>query len=428
MRMFRKIALLMAAGALLILAQAGALAQARQAAVPQGYKAKTKVTMGTFGTVSSLCLYDDYEAPGALTRYEAVWAETKAILEEMDLLLSTSIGTSEIARFNALPGGAQMPVSPMTAEVFLLAREMYEFTEGYFDPTVFPLVDLWGFSPRFTFGGEETMPYDREWADGTRALPEARYIEGLLKLVDMDGIELTGDAQSGYVLHKNTPSVEIDGVTYHAQIDLGGIAKGYAADRVIEMIGQAGYAYGYFSCGSSSIRLLKNASFSAQKADDPRFSLQVNIPRATAENSQTYANIRVMDEALSSSGDYDNNYIAGGNICSHIISPFTGYPLNYTEDGVQHGVSTVTLLSGSAVEDDALTTALCLMGRDRAIGFVNEKLRGHSIIMVLYRADADVYEVVTNIPQEALTILDAAYRIASETDGDGRIRYTGTLY
>ncbi|MBQ4265757.1 MAG: FAD:protein FMN transferase, partial [Clostridia bacterium] len=284
-----------------------------------------------------------------------------------------------------------------------------------------------GFSPRFTFGTDIVMPYDREWKDGTRALPDPAYIDGFLQLVDMDGIVLSGDDESGYTLHKNTPSVTIGGVTYHAQIDLGGIAKGYAADVVAQMLQEEGYEYGYFSCGSSSIRLLRNASNAAKKANDPAFSLQVRIPRETQENAQTYAHIRVMDQALSSSGDYDNNYVAGGNLCCHIISPFTGYPLNYTEEGVQGGVSTVTLLSGSAVEDDALTTALCLMGVQGAVDYINKNLREHSVAMVLYRADQEFYEVVTNIPEEELDILDPAYRRASEVDAQGNIVYTGEL-
>lgn len=410
-------------GAMLALCMLCAGAAAQE--IPEAYKAKTRVTMGSFGTVSSLCIYDDFKQEGALARYDALWEELKVMLDDLDQLLSTSIETSEIAKFNALPAGGRMAVSPVTAEVFLLARQMYDQTAGYFNPTIFPLVDLWGFSPRFTFGGGMEQPYDREWADGTRALPQKQYIEGFLKLVDMDGIVLSGDAQTGYVLSKNTPSVTIDGVTYHAQIDLGGIAKGYAADLAAEMIMQAGYTYGYFSCGSSSIRLLRNASAAAKKSGDPAFSLQVRIPRITEENKDAYAMIRVMDEALSSSGDYDNNYMAGGNLCSHIISPFTGYPVNYTEDGVQGGVSTVTLLSGRAVEDDALTTALCLMGPQGAIDYVNENLREHSIAMVLYRADKDFYEVVTNVPD--LHLLDAAYRPASEIDKDGNLIYTGEL-
>lgn len=396
--------------------------------IPESYTAKKKVAMGSFGTASSLCLYDDFSAPGAAARYEALWEEIKSLLEEMDQLLSTSISTSEIARFNALPSGQSIKISPMTAEVFALARQMYEKTNGYYNPAVFPLVDLWGFSPRFTYGTEEAMPYDRAWTDGALPLPQEKYIEGFLALADMDGIVLSGSAEEGYTLTKNTPSIVIDGVSYHAQIDLGGIAKGYAVDLAAGMIEEAGYEYGYFSCGSSSIRLLKSASSGAKKSKDPSFQLQVRIPRETETTRDAYALIRVMGKALSSSGDYDHNYITAGSLCSHIISPFTGCPLNFAKSGVQQGICTVTLLGASAAEDDALTTALCLMGPELAIEYVNKNLREHSVALVLYRADQDFYEVITNIKDSDLLIQDAAYRLASRVDEQGNIVYTGTLF
>jgi len=401
---------------------------AQAQAIPENYKAKTRVTSGAFGTSSILCIYDDFSAEGALSRYDRVWAEIKQILESLDVLLSVSISTSEIAQFNALDEGGRMPVSRETAEVFLLAKEMYQKTDGYFDPTVYPLVDLWGFSPRFRLEEGDPMPYDREWKDGTRALPDTKYIDGLLQLVGFDGIVLEGDANQGYALVKNTKSIVIDGVTYQAQIDLGGIAKGYAADRVAELLEREGYAYGYFSCGSSSMRLLKSGSSNSKKTGDPSFSLQVRNPRKTEESGDAYAMIRVKDQSLSSSGDYDSNYTAGGSVCCHIISPKDGYPLNFARSGVQGGVSTVTLLSGSAVEDDALTTALCLMGPARAIDYINKNLRGHGVALVLYRADSELYEVVTNIPESHLEIVDSRFLRVSTVDESGCIVYTGSLH
>jgi len=197
---------------------------------------------------------------------------------------------------------------------------------------------------------------------------------------------------------------------------------------VAELLEREGYAYGYFSCGSSSMRLMKSGSSNSKKTGDPSFSLQVRNPRKSAESGDAYAMIRVRDQSLSSSGDYDSNYVAGGSVCCHIISPKDGYPLNFAHGGVQGGVSTVTLLSGSAVEDDALTTALCLMGPEKAVEFINKSLSGHSAALVLYRADSDSYEVVTNIPESDLEIVDSRFRRASTVDAKGNIVYTGSLY
>ena len=97
-------------------------------------------------------------------------------------------------------------------------------------------------------------------------------------------------------------------------------------------------------------------------------------------------------------------------------------------DGEQKGAASITLLSANAARSDALTTALCLMGPAGAIEYINTHLREQSVAFVLYRADTDVYEVVTNVPQEELTLLDAAYTLASEVDSEGRIVYTGTMF
>jgi len=119
-----------------------------------------------------------------------------------------------------------------------------------------------------------------------------------------------------------TLDVDSTEAAYQAQIDLGGIANGYAADRIADLLAREGYAYGYFSCGSSSMRLLKSGSSNSKKSGDPAFSLQVRNPRKTEESGDAYAMIRAMDQSLSSSGDYDSNYTAGGSVCCHICCSF----------------------------------------------------------------------------------------------------------
>ena len=397
-------------------------------AVPEAFTSKAKVASGYFATVSRLCVFDDFTQPGATEKFEETWRAVKQILARIEALASVSVPDSDIARFNALAYGESISVSAETGYLVQLAKQMNAQTGGYFDPTVFPLVDLWGFSPRFTYGGDEGLPYDRVRTDGTLPPPDPRYIEAFLTLVDMDGVGIEGDAQAGYRLVKNTPSVQVDGVSYEAQLDLGGIAKGYACDLVMALLSDQGYTFGYFSCGSSSIGLLKNAAFSAKQANDSAFQLEVRKPRETKTNGNAFAVIRVQDQALSSSGDYGANYTLDGDICCHIISPFTGYPLNVPSDGVQQGIASVTLLSGNAAMDDAYSTALCLMGPARAMEYANTHLADQAVVMVLYRADQDVYEVVTNVSPEALILRDPNYVLASEVMADGAMGYTGTLF
>lgn len=397
-------------------------------AVPEAYTSRTKVAFGNFATVSRLCVYDDFTQPGASSRLEDTWREVVKIMERVEQAVSVSVPTSDIARFNALAEGESVRVSELTATLVELSRRMVRETDGYFDPTVYPLVDLWGFSPRFTVSGEAIFPYDRQRRDGALPPPDSKYIEAFSRLVGMDGVVVEGGAGEGYRLRKATPSVCVDGAVYQAQMDLGGIAKGYVTDLVAQLLEEKGYQYGYFSCGSSSMRLMKSASRSAKEAGNPDFQLGVRKPRKTQNPDSAYGLIALRDQSLSSSGDYDNSYAVGDDIISHIISPFTGYPLNMPSDGVQRGIATVTLVSGSAVEDDAYTTALCLMGPERAIDYVNAHLTDRDVAMVFYRADQDAYEVVTNIATDRLTIVDGAYRLASEAGAGGAIRYTGAMF
>lgn len=396
--------------------------------VPRNFVSRRFSTSGYFATINTLCIYDDLSNPEISEKIRQTWSEVKAILERVDQLISLSIPESDISHYNELKYKESIPVNRETVLLIELARTMHQKTEGYYDPTVFPLVDLWGFSPRFTYSHRKVMPYDRVAVGGTLPPPDPRFIDALRRLVGMEGVQVEGNEIEGYTLRKMTPSVEVDGVVYQAQIDLGGIAKGYVTDLVNSLLQEKGFKYGYFSSGTSSMRLLKSASYGAKETQDSRFHLEIRKPRKTAHSLDAYAGIAVQDEALSSSGDYDNNYLLDGDIYSHLINPFTGYPVNVPSGGIQKGISTVTLLSGSAAEDDAYTTALCLMGPKKAISFFNAHLLDREIAMVFFRRDCSVYEVITNIPSDRLIIYDPDYRLANITQPDGTLQYTGDFF
>ena len=382
-------------------------------AVPTDYTSRDKFSLGAFGTVSRLCVFDDFSDPQANLRFEALWEETRTVLTTLDALLSLSNPDSELSRFNQLGEGESMEVSPQTAAVFEKAMELYQLTEGYFNPAVYPLVDLWGFSPRFRNREGPDMPYDRVWDEENETLPppDERYRQAFLTQCRFEDIRLTGSDESGWTLTKGIPSVTVEGRTYPARIDLGGIAKGYAADLVHEKMQELGIKWGFFSCGSSSMVLLSNANSEARAAQKPEFSLRVRSPRPGAEGPEAYACLQVRDACLSSSGDYDSNYLWNGMLCCHILDPFTGYPLNVVPGSVQEGLCTVTLLSGSACEDDALTTALLLMGRDRARKMLMGPLSDREAVLVQYRSGSDSYSVLTNLPEDRIRLEDPRFHL-----------------
>ena len=388
-------------------------AHAAAESVPAGYRSREKVTVGPFGTVSRFCVFDDFTDPEAGLRFEALWAEIKQILSRLDSLFSLTQPDSEIARFNALPEGGRLAISEETAQLLQRCHALYALTDGFFNPAVSPLVDLWGFSARFREGENGAMPYDRAWDEMLDGLPppDPRYIDAFLQLTDFDGIVLSQEAGGRWVLVKETPSVTVDGVIYPAQIDLGGIVKGYAVDLVTERLQAAGVSWGFFSCGTSSISLLGNASAAAQAGNNADFDLAIRNPRPGEGTPEACLRVRAQYLALSTSGDYDENYFIAGQRACHIINPFTGYPLNMRPDsGAGSGLCSATLLSGSACDDDALTTALLLMGEERAAQLL-ARLGDRHALLIRYTDGLDAYDVLTDLPSARITLLDERYRL-----------------
>ena len=353
-------------------------------------------TSDYFGTVSMLRLYDTHGA-------QETWTEVKSLLDKIDRAVSVSDENSDIARFNRLHAGESLPVSEITADIFCRAQKVFELTGGLYDPTVYPLVDLWGFSPRFNDRQyRPSMPYDRPLAGAYPAPPDSRYIDALLPLVGLKGIELT-EPGDGWMLVKHTPAVIVDGVTIEAQLDLGGIAKGYACDRVRELLLSRGYSEGYFICGDSSMTFLNSA-------DHAGFRVTAGKPRATENVGTEYARFVVENSSLATSSDATHAFDMNGVHWCHLIDPRTGWPVNRPDStGVQAGIASVTLVGEEAALLDALGTALCVMGPKEAARFLTD--RSEKMVMALWHSDSDDYKVVTNMPSDELELPDPAYQI-----------------
>ena len=224
----------------------------------------------TFNTSSLLFVYDDFSEKKNTEKLDSAWNEVEDILKNVEDLVSVDKTDSDVYRFNIASFGEKVEISETTKELFLIAKEAYALSGGLFDPTVYPLVDLWGFSPRFSDDYTPTEKYDRKRSsDGSLPLPSDEYVEAFRSLVGFDKIELIEESDKNY-LFKGIESVTVDGVTYEAKIDFGGIAKGYAADKVLALMKDYGYAEGYFSCGTSSIAFLESGN---ERATEDRKSV-----------------------------------------------------------------------------------------------------------------------------------------------------------
>jgi len=380
-------------------------------------KQMRRQTSEYFGTVSALFLYD---IPENTARFEQTWTKVKEILSQVEHAVSLSIPDSDIARFNALPSGQTMEISAITADVLKIAFAAHAQTGGLYDPTVYPLVDLWGFSPRFNTNSYQLLlPYDRSYENGRLPLPDDAHIRALLPLVGLDGI-LLEEKDGAFFLTKRTPSVAIDGVTIHAQLDLGGVAKGYACDLIKALLEDLGYAHGHFVCGDSSMAILSRP--------DGAYKLNLGKPRTGSNRDSHFATISVRDRTLSTSSDSRHAYAVDGVRYCHIIDPLTGYPINMPVGGIQKGAASITLLSSSAARSDAITTALCLMHPQEAVDFIHDHLQNDSVIITLYASESDTLEVMHNLDADSITLTDPAYQLASEIDAEGNMLYTGSFF
>ncbi len=383
----------------------------------------SRVTTDYFATASTLLIFDDFTSPERRRAFDETWDAVKALLSEIDLALSPSHADSDVSRFNRLGYGETISVSRHTANVLAIAQDVYALSGGKYDPTVSALVDLWGFSPRFTGASDApAMPYDRARVGAGFAPPSGDYVEGLKKLVAFPEVRYA----VGTITKKAQPA-QILGAAYAQTLDLGGIGKGYAVDQVVELLRERGYEYGHFSCGGSSLAVLKRATASKGAPEPAQWGVAIQKPRHQTRGEPTLMRVFTQDMALSTSGDYEHTYTVEGIRYTHLIDPGTGYPINMPTGGVQKGICSATVFGGSAAFDDALSTALCAMGLEGALELMNTQLADYRFVLLLYGEACETLEYVTNIPEKDFEFLDGARcRGASETVR-GKVVYTGEL-
>ena len=338
---------------------------------------KRKTSYSHFNTLCFAVVYDDFSAASAMERFESSWQEVQNMLARIENDVSVNISSSDIYKFNQAKYGESVAISSLTAEIVAQAKEMYEFTNGAYNPAVAYLVDLWGFSPRFLNHEDKKMPYDRpQNKDGSIELPDPRYVEAFKTLSDFSAVKLSKSG-SGYVLTKNAKDIEIDGVLYSLKIDLGGIAKGYGADQAAELLKKRGYDYGYVNIGLSSMKLLKKDISPKGAQEGNMWAISISNPDTPSEAYMTGFG---KDTGVSTSGTYETYYSLNGRKYSHIIDPHTGEP-------TQSDIQTVSVWGGNAGYADALTTALCVMGSEKADSFMQNKLKNYKVAFITKTGD-----------------------------------------
>ena len=298
-------------------------------------------------------------------------------IHQLDALLSTGLPGSEITQLNAEGGG---PVSEVTSAILEKALSLYEDTGGLFDITIYPLMQLWGFAttvdaetakdPIAMLLTEEEHNYH---VPTKEELALAMEKIGSDRLSFEGGILTMGEGQA---------------------IDLGGIAKGYASSKIMEVYKEAG-------CTSGMVSLGGNVQCLGTKPDGSLYVIAIRNP--FGDEADYAATLRIEDEAIITSGGYERFFTdpSTGRTYQHIMDPRTGYP-------AESDLASVTILTKDGMLGDGLSTSLYIMGLQDSISYWRSHFNqeDHSPFeMILIGNDGTLY-VSEGVKDQILTPTD----------------------
>ena len=266
--------------------------------------------------------------------------DVDALLAEINHTMSTYEPESELSRFNRLRTTDWVPASASLRAVLNAALEIGTQSEGAFDITVGPLVNLWGFGP-------EVHP-DRIPLETDIAAARTR-----------SGLDKVSVSETPQAIRKHHPDVFLD---------LSGIAKGYGVDRVAELLSTHGIDHYMVEIGGE-IRVR------GHKKHETPWRIAIEKPLSGERSVQTM--LSLSDIALATSGNYRNFFEIDGRRYSHTIDPTTGRP-------VDHHLASVTVLAETSMRADAWATAFQVLGPERGMA-IAERLH----LPVLFVIDHD---------------------------------------
>ena len=286
---------------------------------PTVERAAYEVSGATMGTTFNIQVV----APPDTVQWNALETRVSVLLESIEKSMSTYQPDSELSRFNAYSNSDWFTVSAELCDVVAAAQSLSVLTDGAFDVTVGPLVNLWGFGPDFSVA---------EPPDAAQ-IAKAR--------------QLTGNQ------HLRTDCVQpaLAKVLPELYVDLSALAKGYGVDRIAAMLDDFGMS-NYFVEIGGEIRV------SGTNAKGRPWSIAIEAPNRGSRSVSRI--IELSNTAVATSGDYRNFIEHDGHFYSHIIDPRSGYP-------VSHGAAAVTVVADSTALADALATGLMVLGPDEGL-------------------------------------------------------------
>ena len=291
---------------------------------------KYSSTYYNLGTINEITLYD-------ITKKDCdrILKKCESILKDIDNKMSSQITSSEISKINNKAGDDYVKVSDDTYYVIKESIIFSSMSNDTFDISVGPIVDLW------EIGTENAK------------VPTKKEIKDKLPLVNYKDILLNDNSKSVKLAKKDM------------KIDLGGIAKGYAADKIYEYLKEE-------KLESALINLGGNIYVLGSKENNQPFSIGVQDPTKPRGNS--IGNIKVSNKSVVTSGIYERYLEKNNKIYHHMLDPHTGYPFD-------NNLSSVTIVSDKSIICDALSTTTFGLGVEKGLKLV-ENLDGVDAIFI----------------------------------------------
>lgn len=275
-------------------------------------------------TVAEITVYRPEDKPAVAAAFNAI--------KDIEKLASRFLPASELNKINANAGRVPVKVNDILFDMIEMSVHFSKMSDGAFDITVGPVVSLW------SIGTKQSIPRDKE-------------IREKLKLVSYKNIVL--DRAKKTVFLKNTGM----------QIDLGGVAKGYAVDRAIEVLkGQ--------QVARAMVQLGGEIGFLGQPPSGKFRNIGIQHPR---DNKKIIALMSITDEQVSTSGDYFRYFVHNGVRYHHILDPHNGYPAR--------GCQAVTVITDKKSDADILATTVFVLGPEKGMNLI-ESLPGTGCVIV----------------------------------------------
>jgi thiamine biosynthesis lipoprotein len=276
---------------------------------------RLETNIDAMGSTFTVILYGEDE-----NRMRSASEEAADEARRLDHLLSNYLPASEWSEINREASNRPVKISPEDFDLIDACLRYSRESEGAFDITVGPLMKVWGFYK------------------GSGHLPHRAEIMGVLERVGYSHILLDRAAQT---IRFDRPGVELDP---------GGIGKGYAVDRMVEVLKKDGIHTALVGGSASSIYAL-----GAPPSDPRGWKISIKDPK---DRNKTIQDLHLKDESMSTSGNYEKFFYAEGRMWSHIMDPRTGYPAQ--------GVLSVSVVAPHTIDSEAWTKPYYVNGRQWA--------------------------------------------------------------